>query len=411
LRKLVSIILTLCLGAFLADAVVSLLDDTLLLFFGNHILSAIRGILWFLAVVLAMVTYVLMGLTPMIPKRLFVPVTLFNPVALLLMIPVLIYHFDRNEWISWGISIGQVWLALSICRLVLGGWKFHWPLVAEASLGSRSFGWLNSAGFLMLNIFVLLPAVVLYLAFCASLAADHFSGGFLALRWNRITVQTRKYLGHDGKTIQLVPMIHIADFDFYQRISQSFPTNAVILLEGVTDSKNLLTNELSYKKTAASLGLVEQVEKFQPREQLSQRADIDVSQFSPATIVLLNQVILIHSKGLNAENLFQLLQNSSSPMLEKQLFEDLLTKRNQHLLQKIQAELPRSDIIIVPWGVAHMPGIAGEIQKSGFSLVQSREYDAILFRSVWNGLNSRQNETNGSKQRSLDPGRQEPEIR
>jgi hypothetical protein len=48
-------------------------------------------------------------------------------------------------------------------------------------------------------------------------------------------------------------------------------------------------------------------------------------------------------------------------------------------LDEIQTRLPQSDNIIVPWGVAHMPEIAAEIQKSGFRLDESREYEVIRF--------------------------------
>jgi hypothetical protein len=33
----------------------------------------------------------------------------------------------------------------------------------------------------------------------------------------------------------------------------------------------------------------------------------------------------------------------------------------------------------VPWGAAHMPGIAREILKSGFHLAETREYVVIRF--------------------------------
>src|SRR6185437_13863190 len=138
--------------------------------------------------------------------------------------------------------------------------------------------------------------------------------------------------------------------------------------EGVTDDHNLLTNKISYKRMAKSLGLTEQHEKFKPIQGVMVRADVDVDQFSPGTIDLLNLVMLIHAQGMNPGNLQKLMQYSPTPQIEDQLFDDLLRKRNQHLLEEIQAHLPQTRNIMVPWGVAHMPGIAREIQKSGFQL-------------------------------------------
>ena len=373
--------MSLCLGLFLADAIVSLLDDTLVLLFGLHLISVIRGMLSFSALLMAILVYGLMGLTPMIPKRLFLPVALFNPLALLVAVPLAIYCYGRMEQMAWVISFCQVILGLTLLRL-LGGFELRWPLVAEHQLGARAFSWLNLSVFLLANILVVPLALFLYFALCVSAALDHFSDGFLTLRPDGLTVQVRKYARGDGKTIHLIPMAHIGEADFYRKMSQSFPSNSIILMEGVTDNQHLITNELSYKRTATSLGLAEQDEEFAPTQGEMVQADVDVEQFSAGTIGFLNLMALIHSRGFNAEVLPKLMQYSPPPHFEAQLYEDLLRKRNRHLLEQIHARLPQSEIIIVPWGVAHMPEVATEIQKSGFRLVESQEYQVIRFRSL-----------------------------
>lgn len=382
MKKLVSILLNLCLGLFLADAFVSLVDDTLILLFGLHLLSAIRGIVFLFAFLLAMLVYVLMGLTPMIPKRLFLPVTLFNVVALLAMVPLSIFFYGRLQQVSWILSFCQVLFGLGILYWLKGGFKFRLPIVEDKQLGDRRFSWLNLSVFLLVNVFILLPAVILYLVFSAALAVGHFSEGFLALRPGGFTVQVRKYVRPDGKMIQLIPMAHVGEADFYRNISQSFPSNSIILMEGVTDRKNLLTNGISYKRMATSLGLAEQEEEFAPVWGEMVPADVDTEQFSKNTIDFLNLVMLIHAKGVNPEMVLKLLQYSQPSQFEQQLIDDLLRKRNRHLLDEIQARLPESENIIVPWGVAHMPGIAEEIQKSGFRLDESRDYCVIRFGSL-----------------------------
>ena len=194
-----------------------------------------------------------------------------------------------------------------------------------------------------------------------------------------LTVQAKKYVRNDGKTIQLFPMAHVADAGFYQQVAQTFPTNSVILMEGVTDKQNLLTNKLSYKRMAKSLGLSEQKKEFVPTRGEMIRADVDVAQFSKQTIDFLNLVTLFHARGVNAATVLQLLQFVPPPDFEAGLFQDLLTKRNQRLLEEIQTQLPQTDNIMVPWGVSHMPGIAREIEKSGFRLDESQEYVVIRF--------------------------------
>ncbi len=266
LKTCVSILLNLCLGLFLAAGAVSVVDDSLVLLFRLHLLTVISGVLSIFAVLAALLVYVLMGLTPMIPKRVFLPITLYYVAGFLVLFPVLIYCHDwffndymrRTLEVDWIISFCQVIVGVGILHWLWGGWKFHWPIIEDNHLGKRRFSWLNLAAFLLVNVFVLLPAVVAYFAFCAVVAVHQFSGGFLAGHPSGLTIQARKYVRDDGKTIQLVPMQHIADADFYRKLSQSFPTNAVVLMEGVTDNHHLLTNGISYKRMAHTLGMVEQ---------------------------------------------------------------------------------------------------------------------------------------------------------
>jgi hypothetical protein len=377
-------LLSVALGLFLADAGVSLLDDTLILCFGIHTLAVIRGIMSFLAIMASMLIYLLSGATPMIPKRFAFPIALFIPVAMLALIPLLTYHYSRLQQIAWVTSFCQVIFGLCILFWAQGAFRFRWPFVPETKLGHRMFDWLNLSGFVLINVFVLLPGVLLYLVFCASLAVDHFSGSFVALRSDGLMVRARTYVRDDGKTIQLIPMMHIGDAGFYNQISKSFPTNSVILLEGVTDNRNLLKHELSYKRMAKSLGLTEQKEEFVPVQGQPRRADVDVEEFSKSSIEFLNLAALIHSRGLRSDVFLELIQKSQDPLLTEQLWEDLLTLRNAHLLKEIKAELLHSNRIVVPWGAGHMRGIAVEIQKSGFHLSDTREYKVINFPSIGN---------------------------
>jgi hypothetical protein len=149
---------------------------------------------------------------------------------------------------------------------------------------------------------------------------------------------------------------------------------------------------------ATSLGLAEQHEAFRPTQGEIVPADVDVEEFTPDTIGLLNMAMLIHSKGLNAETLLEVLRFSPPPHYEEELLNDLLRKRNRHLLEELHARLPQTEHIIIPWGVAHMPEIAAEIQKAGFHLVETRDYPVIRF-------GSRREGTKGAR-KAHDPGPQ-----
>jgi hypothetical protein len=378
-RQPITLLLNLCLVLFLADAIFSLLDDTLALTLHIHLLAGVRGIVGTFALFVAFLVYVLMGFTPLVPKRIFLPVTLFSPVALLLAVPAWIYFYSRAQQVAWLVSLVQLVFGLLILRHIQGGFKVRWPLFRKELVQGRGFSWGNLVGFWALNVLVILPAILAYFAFCSSLAIGHFSDGFVALRRIGFTVQVRKYVRDDGKSILLVPMSHIGEPEFYRSLAKSFPTNSTILMEGVTDDNNLLTNRITYKRMATSLGLAQQQKEFRPSPVQMVFADIDVDQFTPGTISFLNLVMMIHARGPTLENVLQLMQCSEPPNFEEQLFNDILRKRNRHLLQQIHEQFQQSDALVVPWGAAHMPEIAREIQKSGFRLDSAREYVAIRF--------------------------------
>jgi hypothetical protein len=97
----------------------------------------------------------------------------------------------RLQTIAWDISLLQVLVALGVLYWLQGGFKVRWPLVLEDWLPTRRFSWRNLSVFLLVNVFVLLPAVLVYFVFCAAMAVDHFTDGFMTLRPNGFTVQVR----------------------------------------------------------------------------------------------------------------------------------------------------------------------------------------------------------------------------
>ena len=417
-RRWLAQLLSFCLLLFLVDGAVSFADDALILLFGVHGLSLIRGLISFCTLVMAGGLYLLIGITPAVPKRLFLPIPLFFLASMLAMFALAIFWYHRIEEIALIVSTLELMLGVLLVSLSQrenslngaqsialreradssGGAMLRAPfnreearresrstaegrrrLVKEEQLGARGFSWKNLLGFAAANVFVLLPLVAIYLFSCGAHAVNHFSEGFMALHPGGFTVQVRKYVRDDGKAIQLFPMAHVAAPSFYAQVSRSFPTNAVILMEGVSDEGNLLTNKITYKRMAKTLGLAEQKETFAPDPREVVRADVDVNVFSRETIDFLNLIMLFHSRGMTPENLSKFLQYSPPPGFEKRLFDDLLVKRNEHLLGEIRAHLETSDTIMVPWGVAHMPGLAREIQKAGFHLSEAHDLVVIPF--------------------------------
>jgi hypothetical protein len=369
------------LALFLASSALSLLDASLVYFFKSQVLTGAASVLGLILLLMSCLIYGLIAFCPMIPKRWFIPLALFIPASNLIVLPLLIYYFDQLRLITWIVAICQFLLGLLILNQLKGKINFSWPLLKADQLKPRKFSWLNLTIFSFANLFVLLPFAAIYSAFCASAAAKHFTDGFVTLRPEGVTMQVRNYVRDDGKKIQLVPMSHIGEAAFYQSLNQSFPDHAVVLMEGVTDHGNQLPNKTGYSRMAKSLGVSEQQQEFKPKGEMV-AADIDIRMFSKETLDLLNKSMLIHSKGVTPETLSSLLQPAPEH-IEKLLWDDLLTKRNTHLLEVLHARLPQSEIIIVPWGALHMPGISKEILKSGFHLESTQDHVAIKFRSLF----------------------------
>jgi len=303
----------------------------------------------------------------------------FVALQCLALIPVAVYDYRWILPFDLLASVLALVLGLVILRWLCPGWRFRWPLVADSHLGTRTFSWWNLVAFVLLNLLVALPVTLGCLWGGASLAVSHFTDGFVALRPSGVVLQARKYIRDDGRTVVLFPMSHIAESEFYRSVAQSVTSNSVVLLEGVTDSRNLLTNHITYNRMAKTLHLAEQHEDFDPQQGRLVPADVDVQEFASNTIAVLNLVTLVHSQGVNPRTLSRLLQFSPTPEVEQQLLEDLLLKRNRHVLHELFARLPEADSFIIPWGAAHMSGLSKEIQKSGFHLVASRDYVSIRF--------------------------------
>lgn len=379
-RKQLAFFLSACLGLFVVDGVLSLGSATLS-FFDIPIpgeAEALVSLVGFSALAITFLTYLVMGLTPLVPKRFFLPITLFYPAGWLLMIPAAIYLRDQLLNVILVLSLIQVALGAGIVFLLKPGRTSRFELVPAGRLSGRIFCWRHSLLFVATSV-VMLAAALAYLGVCSSRAVDHFTDGFVSLRPHGLDVRIRKYTREDRKTIWLVPMVHIGHPKYYDALPKLLPAGGVVLKEGVTDRKKLLRHNISYARAATMLGLEEQRKSFElPGKAVA--ADLDVDQFSPGTIHMLNVVLLPHSKGFTSETVKMLSDYKHSDEDINQCWDDLLGKRNLNLLAEIADWLPKSETIIVPWGAAHMPGIASGIQEMGFRCTEEQGITAIPFR-------------------------------
>lgn len=353
---------------FLLDSGVSLLDDVASQVLGMGTLHTLRGLFAFLPFVFSFPLYVLAGSMRGFPKHVILPMTIFQIwCGVFLALPLPIYLGMQNT----NLLLSATQLFMSIAALVYlhqTTIKQTW-LYTEPDFSRLIFGWKRMIGFIGANIIVVVPLLFLYLAVCLSLAASHLSRGFIHLDTDGIFVEARTYAYQD-RNLYLLPTFHVAESRFYRALVASLPeANTAVLLEGVTDNQDLVQTDFTYRQLAQRFRLEAQDNRIFSLRHFSKRCDVDMSQFSPETRLLLNAAGRLMQRWLSGKYLTVLTQDMLSPRPDPRLlWQDLVEMRNHRLLKCIRQFMQEYDNLLIPWGAAHMPGLEKEILKWGATL-------------------------------------------
>jgi hypothetical protein len=211
-------------------------------------------------------------------------------------------------------------------------------------------------------------------------------------------------------TVHLIGMVHIGDPEFYRTLYKGIPAEALVLAEGVTDRHNLMKAKPSYDNAARGLGLESQNEfqkllagsnmvdapaasptTPQPVAQANPAAphvlfaDIDVSDLSPSTLRFLEAVGTVFQSPTFAEAMQRYIAISQQFKEDevKGVMDEILTKRNDHVIAAFDKYEPQYRLIYMPWGALHLPGIEDKILARGYKVQSVRmlplaKYDAIM---------------------------------
>ncbi len=366
---------------------------------GFAVLSALVAVLLFfgsfpmLALVLA---------TELVPKRIVLPMLCY----LWAGVYVSLWPFPDHvvPWVSGASNILQVLLGAFLA------WKFRAPghtwKAPFAAREGRFFRWQYTViGLFILQATGLVALVAIFFETSALISAT--TGGYVRLRPNGLYLVERQFREGD-REVRLSGMMHIATEEFYDEVlPKADPKHpSVVLLEGVTDDKNLLDdNHLDYTRVARLFQLTAQSESTFSRRAYARaklhnhpkdespgeteawvndnfasheyrHADVDISNLRPKTIAY----IITLSRLMEApswRDVLVELQNPSSPIndsdAQAQVWDDILHARNRRLIAEIQSALPEFQRIIVPWGAAHLSEI--ERWLKGQHFVQSGEVE------------------------------------
>ena len=368
------------LALLLADAALTLVDWVCERSIGIAFLGPLRGLVAFGLGVCVFAVFTVLHVSPRYAIATFLPPCLLVSWLQLGAMPLPIWFGLRGAVAV--AALLQAGLALWLYRGVrarTGSWLFD-----EASLAGPNFSRARIGGFALFVVLGLLPGTALYLYWAAGAALSHFTGGFLRMDTQGVYAADRTYV-HGADRVRLIATMHVASSEYYRQILATVPGDprTVTLAEGVSDREHLLPG-LDYSGVAATLGLASQSKEWSGWQGEIRRADIDVSDLSPPTIEFLQKMTgvldaMSSGDGLRVAAAYsRLAEQHVDP---ERFFADVLEQRNAHLLREIEFALLDYDLLIVPWGAAHMRGVEQGVIDLGFERVDSetREWRVVTW--------------------------------
>ncbi len=390
MRKLANLFLIL----FIASAVTGIFHILLQHYETFPVATRIHRTLWGASLISGFLVYLGLGFNCHLPKRVLIPLFLWLFWSLVSYWPLDYFTTD------WGRLIAYV------AQLIFGAvvLKFNFLLnnkgllLVPEQFSGPAFSFRSLVIFSLIS-FIVIPASLLLILFSAvGGILEKSTGGFVQLRPDGLYMKEKVY--HlDGKDIRLAGMIHLGQGSYYADLIASIPAErTLILAEGVTDETGLMRYEFSYGNIADNFGLSAQ-EQFHfagRRISLSEltqpyrerydgphvlAADIDLQQFDPRSIEVLNAIARYL---LNAESLVKgylefnrWAEENITVDTNRVLMYDLIDKRNQAVIELLPQALERYDVVIIPWGALHMKGIEAAVREKDFYL-----HDTYLRRSI-----------------------------
>ncbi|MFZ8933949.1 MAG: TraB/GumN family protein [Bacteriovoracaceae bacterium] len=197
------------------------------------------------------------------------------------------------------------------------------------------------------------------------------------ITFKNFKVMSNKKVYQKGlQRIVLIPMVHIADKDFYKNVLKDYHNqDGVVLQEGVKDSQGLIKYDADYKAMAKAIGLTSQKDHFKLPEDSKLRmvtSDMDTSEFSKNTIERLNLIFKLSQEfkenETEAVSDFLKLQLLLSKRAETaKFFHEILHDRNVFLTKKLEL-MQNEKLVIIPWGALHLPDMENYLIDKGYQL-------------------------------------------
>lgn len=375
------------LALFAIDAGLSVLDEALKLS-GFEGIASLRDAVAYAVIVAVAPMYFLVAVSPRLPARVFLPPLLAAVWFVLGAAPL---QLAVDDPATYGLTLSLVQLGVSALAYgaVFAGSGWRTPLLDSSAAPGPEFAPLRFAGFAGGTLLLGPPLLAAYLALAATTWVEVLSAGFVEVDLEGVHLAERHYRNGD-REIRLVGMIHVGSEEVYDRVFDSFALESTVVLEeGVTDESGLLESKLSYGKLAERLDLVTQEPISDHYGEAAavwphlRHPDMDVSEFSNETLEFIERASTIAAAIDDPQELLRLLQDPSAlPEAGESVLNDILTRRNERLLEAIDAAVPEYERVIVPWGALHMPWIEEQIESRGFEKTDSTRHRFIEWARI-----------------------------
>ena len=259
--------------------------------------------------------------------------------------------------------------------------------------------------------------IILYITFSPVILAIYI---YLIFKLNKdnficngIKVHTYVYEYKDkyGRTVILIPMIHIGSGKFYKGVNNILNGANVILTEGVNDRKRILDKPITYEVLTSLTGL----EAQKPFDYLFVvNGDGDISDLSEGSIKVIKAVTemlhgecnfrefrniqqnvniddILHSRNLVLEKSFNSLLSNQKYIKEKLTLDSKHNKSREcvnynnmfETLDDFQQVMPREQVIIIPWGAKHIPYFQGMVDRKDFKLTSTKKLYVFNLTSLF----------------------------
>lgn len=366
---------------FWVDTGLGLFDELVAQGVGLHPLGWVRGMARGMGLLAMPLVWLAVGLSPAVRIRTWLPPLVFTAWTALGASPLSIVLMGRSE-------LGLLLVGL---QALVAAWT-SWHAIRQEGpwlFGERSFPgprWGRFAAWTVAHALVVPPLLVAYGFGSADLALRRATAGFVSLGLDGVRVAHRTY-ADDGRTVDLIGMIHLGRRSAYEELFAPIPAEGTLVLEeGVRDTGGLLITGPLYDRVAAGLGLEAQRPVAEMSVLETRNADVDVATFSEGTRGLLRKVFAIYTAEDPAAAVLDYLifvrSQKDAETLLSELLEDVVHRRNQHLLLEIDRALGERRRVVVPWGAYHLPGIEQALLARGFERRSERVVTLVPFGSV-----------------------------